>query len=117
LTTGNKEITAELVLNYIVYQGSSIDNISGWFRRFISEANHEVLIGFLKFSSGSSSIDFTLSSKVTVTFENAGENPKKLPISHTCWKEIVVPKYKNYDIMKKLLTAAFIYCSEGFGFG
>jgi hypothetical protein len=54
---------------------------------------------------------------VTVTFENAGENPKKLPISHTCWKEIVVPKYKNYDIMKKLLTAAFIYCSEGFGFG
>jgi hypothetical protein len=58
-----------------------------------------------------------MASKVTVTFENAGDNPKKLPISHTCWKEIVVPKYKNYDIMKKLLTAAFIYCSEGFGFG
>jgi hypothetical protein len=76
-----------------------------------------VLTGFLKFSSGSSSIDFNLVSKITVNFENAGENPKKLPISHTCWKEIVVPKYKNYEIMKKLLTAAFIYCSEGFGFG
>lgn len=107
-----------MVLNYIVFQGNNIDNISGWFRRFINEATPEILIGFLKFSSGSSSIDFSLSSKVTVTFENnSGENPKKLPISHTCWKEIVVPKYKNYDIMKKLLTAAFIYCSEGFGFG
>jgi hypothetical protein len=74
-------------------------------------------VGFLKFSSGSSSIDFSLNSKITVTFENSGDNPKKLPISHTCWKEIVVPKYKSYELMKKLLNAAFIYCCEGFGFG
>lgn len=106
-----------MVLNYINFSGSHIENISGWFRRYINEANRDILLGFLKFTSGSSSIDFNLTSKLTVTFENAGENPKKLPISHTCWKEIVVPKYKNYEIMKKLLNAAFIYCCEGFGFG
>ena len=100
-----------------MYQGHNIENYSGWFRRYISEASREELLGFLKFSSGSSSIDFSMTSKVTVTFSNSGENPKKLPISHTCWKEIVVPKDKNYDIMKKLLYAAFVYCSEGFGFG
>ena len=105
------------MLNYTTFSGHNIENISGWFRRYISEASVDILVGYLKFSSGSSSIDFSMTSKITVTFENAGENPKKLPISHTCWKEIIVPKYKNYDLMKKLLTAAFIYCSEGFGFG
>lgn len=68
MTAGNKEITSELVLNYVVFQGHNIENISGWFRRFLSEANLEILVGFLKFSSGSSSIDFSLTSKVTVTF-------------------------------------------------
>lgn len=117
LTAGTKEITAELVLKYITFSGNNIESISGWFRRYINEASREILVNFLKFSSGSSSIDFSLNSKVTVTFESAGENPKKLPISHTCWKEIVVPKYKSYEIMHKLLNAAFIFCSEGFGFG
>ena len=39
LTAGTKEITAEVVLNYINFQGHNIENISGWFRRYISEAS------------------------------------------------------------------------------
>jgi len=60
--------------------------MTSWFRRYINEATPDVLEGFLKFTSGSSSIDFDQTSKLTVTFENTGVNTKKLPISHTCWK-------------------------------
>jgi E3 ubiquitin-protein ligase NEDD4 len=38
LTSGTKELTAELVLGYTVFQGSNIENISGWFRRYLSES-------------------------------------------------------------------------------
>lgn len=72
LTAGTKELTPELILNYTTFHGNNIENISGWFRRYISEASKEILVGYLKFSSGSSSIDFSMTSKVTVTFENAG---------------------------------------------
>lgn len=116
MTAGVKEITPEDVIEYINFT-SSFQLQNDWFRRYIQESNHEILAGFLKFSSGSSSIDFDKTSKVCVRFQREGDNPKKLPIAHTCWKEIVIPAYKTYDIMKTLLTAAFVFCSEGFGFG
>ena len=75
-----------MVLNYVSFSGSGDQSIISWFRRYINESTREVLEGFLKFASGSSSIDFDQTSKIMVTFENAGENTKKLPISHTCWK-------------------------------
>jgi len=56
-------------MDYIHFQGpGNIENISGWFRRYINEAPLDILTGFLKFSSGSSSIDFSRSSKITVSF-------------------------------------------------
>lgn len=87
MTAGVKEITAEIVLNYVVIRGGK-ETHHAWFRTYITEASQEILEGFLKFSSGSSSIDFYQTSKITVQFEIQGENPKKLPISHTCWKQI-----------------------------
>ena len=85
LTAGVKNLTPEDVIDYVVFQGG-MEKQNGWFRRYILESNQEVLEGFLKFSSGSSSIDYDKTSKVTVNFQKAGDNPKRLPISHTCWK-------------------------------
>jgi len=40
-----------------------------------------------------------------------------LPISHTCFKSIEVPIYKNYEQLKTKLDIAFTTGTEGFGFG
>lgn len=40
-----------------------------------------------------------------------------MPISHTCFKSIEVPIYKNYEQLKTKLDIAFTTGTEGFGFG
>lgn len=61
-------MTAEIVLNYVVFYGNADESVKAWFRRYINEASLEILEGFLKFATGSSTIDFDQTSKVTVTF-------------------------------------------------
>lgn len=95
------------------YAGSN--QIKDWFKRYIREADTDLLTKFLKFVTGSSSIPFDTSSyKIEILF--VGGNTKKLPISHTCWKSLEVPMYSSYAIMEKKLTAAFTFGAEGFGF-
>ncbi len=84
-----KEITPEIVLKIVKFQGSTSSRHISEFKTYISNCDVETLKGFIKFSTGSSSISHDTDNSnnvITVTFENAGENPKKLPISHTCWK-------------------------------
>lgn len=50
----------------------AINKVRGWFRRYLTEADRTVLTGFLKFSTGSSSLDFSLNNKIVVTFRDEG---------------------------------------------
>ena len=73
-----------------------------------------MLMSFLKFITGASTIPFDTSSyKIEIVFVPTS---KKLPISHTCWKSLEVPLYKSYEILEKKLNTAFTFGAEGFGF-
>ena len=52
--------------------------------------------------------------KIKVVFSN--EDLKKLPISHTCFLTIEIPKYKTFNDMKTKMDIALKMGSEGFGF-
>jgi hypothetical protein len=74
-----------------------------------------MLSSFLKFTTGASTIPFDTSCyKIEIVF--VGISPKKLPISHTCWKSLEVPLYKSYEMLEKKLNTAFTFGAEGFGF-
>ena len=43
-----------------------------------------------------------------------GEDDKRLPSSHTCFNQLLIPKYTSQDVLRKNLETA-IENSEGFG--
>jgi hypothetical protein len=52
--------------------------------------------------------------KFLIVKDNENPSDDKLPTSHTCFNQLVIPEYSSKDILrKKLLTA--IENSEGFG--
>ncbi|CAM6000523.1 unnamed protein product [Sphagnum balticum] len=82
--------------------------VEEWFKRYIRECKPIMLSSFLKFITGASTIPFDTSSyKIEIVFVST--NPKKLPISHTCWKSLEVPLYKSYEVLEKKLNTAFTF--------
>lgn len=65
---------------------------------------------------GSSTIPFDRNGyKIVVEFRKDLE-VHKLPLSHTCFRSIEVPHYKNYEMLRNKCDIAFKLGSEGFGF-
>jgi len=114
LTYGTLNVTGQNILKVAKMEGGS-DTLKQFMTQFIMEADSDLLRNFLKFVTGSSALPYDDPFySLYITFENRDSN--KLPISHTCSKHLEVPKYKNYSQMKKMLTIAFVYANEGFGF-
>jgi len=115
LTYGTLNVTGTNILKFTKFGGHESSTLQQFFTQFLLESDHELLRNFLKFVTGSSALPYDDPFySLLVTFENQGAS--KLPISHTCSKHIEVPRYRNYEQMKKMLTIAFIHASEGFGF-
>jgi len=131
LTYGTLNVTGTNILKFTKFGGNESTTLQQFFSQFLLESDPELLRNFLKFVTGNSNskiihinVSLQLGSSalpfddpyysLLVTFESHGSN--KLPISHTCSKHIEVPKYRNYEQMKKMLTIAFVHASEGFGF-
>lgn len=70
LTTGNYELTAELVLNSINFTGYNIDKLTSWVKRYIEEASQELLVGFLKFTTSSSCLEYNMGQTINVAFDS-----------------------------------------------
>ena len=68
---------------------------------------------FLKFLTGSASEPVNGFSKVNITFER-GTDTKYLPVAHTCANILILPDYRDYELLKKNLTIC-INNSETFG--
>lgn len=113
-TCGIKELEPQNIIDLLIFDNSK-PMIEEWFKRYIRECKSPMLSSFLKFTTGASTVPFDTSSyKIEVVFVNS--SPKKLPISHTCWKSLEVPYYKSYEQLEKKLNTAFTFGAEGFGF-
>ena len=78
-------------------------------------ASQEILIGFMKFTTGSSTLHpDNKADKIKVRFMNRATN--LFPIAHTCFKTFESPKYRSLDVMKQKYDIAFTLGVEGFGF-
>ncbi|KFM72855.1 putative E3 ubiquitin-protein ligase HECTD2, partial [Stegodyphus mimosarum] len=69
---------------------------------------------FLRFTTGSDRIPVGGMGEMAFKISALNHNTDMLPISHTCFNQLVLPRYKNRDILREKLTIA-ISNAEGFG--
>ena len=50
------------------------------------------------------------------TIQKAGGDLESLPASHTCFNQLDLPAYRDYDTLREKLLIALRECGEGFGF-
>ena len=68
----------------------------------------------LKFSTGSDRAPINGLKSMKFYIVQEGEDDKRLPSSHTCFNQLLIPKYTSQDVLRKNLETA-IENSEGFG--
>jgi ubiquitin-protein ligase E3 A len=68
----------------------------------------------LSFCTGSDRIPIRGLSDLVLTISKNGDDENHLPTSHTCYNHLLLPEYKNKDIMRERILTA-IQNSEGFG--
>ena len=69
---------------------------------------------FLSFVTGCDRAPIDGLGSLPLTISNGGTDLKQLPSAHTCFNNLILPNYKNKEILKKNLLIA-INNSEGFG--
>nr|XP_042904341.1 probable E3 ubiquitin-protein ligase HECTD2 [Parasteatoda tepidariorum] len=69
---------------------------------------------FLRFTTGSDRVPVGGMGEMAFKISALNHNTDMLPISHTCFNQLVLPRYKNRDILREKLTIA-ISNAEGFG--
>ena len=87
--------------------------IKDFWKVIIEEFDTEEQKMFLKFLTGSdrSPLRGLCDIKMTITRNGDGEH---LPASHTCFNHLLLPDYKNIEVLRKKLKEA-IQHNEGFG--
>ena len=82
--------------------------------QLLEELPHEKLSKFLSFVSGCPCVPIDgLKPPLLVTLMEEGTD-ESLPKAHTCFNQIVIPKYSSYDVLKDRVLYALENASEGF---
>lgn len=69
---------------------------------------------FLKFSTGSDRAPINGLGDLRLTVSKNGGDSDRLPTSHTCFNQLLLPEYATRAKMKERLLKAIAY-AEGFG--
>lgn len=115
LFNGKKNIDSDEIRAYTIYQGK-IDGGSKvvlWFWQLLRDMEIEDKMKLLKFVTGSDRVPldgFHPPFNITDGEDMTGD---MLPRAHTCFNQIVLPRYKAYRIMKEKIKVA-IENTEGF---
>jgi len=65
--------------------------------------------------SGSSRVPFGgFTGGKKVTLNNVGSDQDRLPVAHTCYYELDLPKYETKEVLKEKLIKAVFMGKEGF---
>ena len=119
ILNGKQSVNIEELRAYCMYQGKSTFNDSHdsvvYLWRAIREFNENDRRLFLKFFTGSSRVPLDgYDPPITIT-EGEDMVYNSLPKAHTCFNQLVLPNYSDYETSKDRLLFA-IRNTEGFGF-
>jgi len=115
LFNGKKNIDSDEIRAYTIYQGK-IDGSSKivlWFWQLLRDMDVEDKMKVLKFVTGSDRVPldgFHPPFNITDGEDMTGD---MLPRAHTCFNQIVLPRYKAYRVMREKIKVA-IDNTEGF---
>ena len=84
------------------------------FWEFISNLSEELKKKFLLFTTGSDRIPVGGITEMAFKITRLPHKADNLPEAHTCFNQLVIPKYENKMILREKLTLA-ISNAEGFG--
>ena len=85
-----------------------------YFWEVLLEFNEEEKKKFLSFVTGCDRAPIDGLGSLTITISNGGSGTNQLPSAHTCFNNLILPNYKNKELLRKKLHIAINY-SEGFG--
>ncbi|TMS38017.1 hypothetical protein L596_004833 [Steinernema carpocapsae] len=94
-----------------------------WFWRALRSFEREDLAKFLQFVTGTSKVPLqgfsTLEGmngvqKFSIHCDYRSND--RLPAAHTCFNQLDLPQYENYEKLRSMLLMAIRECTEGFGF-
>jgi hypothetical protein len=111
---GEQEFDLDLLKNITIYEGyKSTDITIKYFWQFLEECSLDDKCNYLKFVWGRSRLPKDSKGfgkdphKITKKSDlNNSEERKYLPIAHTCFFELELPPYDNYNILKEKLLYA-----------
>jgi E3 ubiquitin-protein ligase HUWE1 len=94
-----------------------------WFWRALRSFEQEDLAKFLQFVTGTSKVPLQGFSQLEgmngtqkFTIHADSRSSDRLPSAHTCFNQLDLPQYENYDQLRRALLLAIRECSEGFAF-
>ena len=80
----------------------------------LGDYSEELQKKFLLFTTGSDRVPVGGMGEMTFKITRLKEKLESLPEAHTCFNQLVLPDYKDREILKKKLTIA-VSNAEGFG--
>ena len=110
---GRKEIEAEALKAITTYSGGDASCATAkFFWKMFEELTYDERALYLRFVWGRSRLPLPgeeTENKHQISFIDS-EGDKKLPIAHTCFFEIEVPRYSTQEIMKDKMLYAIKFC-------
>ena len=98
--------------NYEEYTKDSVTIKYFW--DILLEFNEEEKKKFLSFVTGCDRAPIDGLGSLAITISNGGTDLNQLPSAHTCFNNLILPDYKDKEVLKKKIHIAINY-SEGFG--
>ena len=113
---GSSDLNFQELQKACIYKdGYDKDSITiKFFWEIVFEFNQEEKKKLLSFITGCDRAPINGLGNLTISITKIGTDINKLPSAHTCFNDLLLPDYKDKDLLKKFLLISINY-SEGFG--
>eukprot|EP01104_Vermistella_antarctica_P010555 TRINITY_DN2822_c0_g1_i2.p1 TRINITY_DN2822_c0_g1~~TRINITY_DN2822_c0_g1_i2.p1 ORF type:complete len:297 (+),score=94.31 TRINITY_DN2822_c0_g1_i2:340-1230(+) len=115
LVCGSSEIDIEDLEKATQYQGyTAQSNIIRMFWKVIRAMTTEELRKFLAFTTGSDRVPYKGVGKIFLIITRSGPDSGRLPVSHTCFNQLMLPEFRTQEKLQERLLLA-VNNASGFG--
>ncbi|OAG28862.1 E3 ubiquitin-protein ligase HUWE1 [Nematocida displodere] len=124
LISGLPEIDVDDWRNNTVYHGYTANSqVIRWFWRAVRNFSVEERTKLLQFATGTSKLPLEgfaalkgQNGPQKFQIHKASGSSNRLPSAHTCFNQLDLPEYEEYEVLVKNLLFSAEECSSGFGF-